>query len=295
MGRNPLAALAHLPAGNGSISLPLRAVSADRGDCGSALRVASSRAFRYPRAPMELRGRWGLVTGAGKRIGRSIALALAGRGLNVIVHYNASADAAAATVREIEALGVRALALRADLGRGDDVARLAREAEARSGGVDVLVNNASNYLRAPFDELTEAIWDASLDVNLKAPFLLAWHLGRAMRTRGRGRIVNLADWAGERPYADYLPYCVSKAGVICLTKALAKALAPAVQVNAVAPGPVMPPEDLTPSEREAIVRATPLRRFGTPEDVARCVRFLVEEADFTTGAVYLVDGGRLIA
>src|SRR5438132_1364587 len=234
---------------------------------------------------MELRGRWGLVTGAGKRIGRWIALALAGRGLNVIVHYHASADAAAATVREIEALGVRALALPGDLGRGDDVARLAREAEAHSGGVDVLVNNASNYLRAPFDELTEAIWDASLDVNLKAPFLLAWHLGRAMRARGRGRIVNLADWAGERPYADYLPYCVSKAGVICLTKALAKALAPAVQVNAVSPGPVLPPEDLTPSEREAIVRATPLRRFGTPEDVARCVRFLVEEADFTTGAV----------
>src|SRR5213593_179389 len=235
---------------------------------------------------MELRGRWGLVTGAARRIGRSIALALAGRGLNVIVHYHASADAAAATVGEIEALGVRALALPADLGRADDVARLAREAEACSGGVDVLVNNASNYLRVPFDELTERVWDASLDVNLKAPFLLSWTIGRAMRARGRGRIVNLADWAGERPYADYLPYCVSKAGVICLTKALAKA---------VAPGPVLPPEDLTPSEREAIVRATPLRRFGTPDDVARCVRFLVEEADFTTGAVYLVDGGRLIA
>ena len=154
---------------------------------------------------MELRGRWGLVTGAARRIGRSIALALAGRGLNVIVHYNASADAAAATVREIEALGVRGLAIGGDLARGEDVARLAREAEARSGGVDVLVNNASNYLHAPFDELTEAIWDASLDVNLKAPFLLGWHLGRAMRARGRGRIVNLADWAGERPYTDYLP------------------------------------------------------------------------------------------
>src|SRR6266849_9071877 len=262
--------------------------------CSARVRSVPAGVSLSSRA-MELRGRWGLVTGAGKRIGRSIALALAGRGLNVIVHYNASADAAAATVREIEALGVRALALRADLARGNDVARLAREAEARSGGVDVLVNNASNYLRAPFDELTEAIWDASLDVNLKAPFFLAWHLGRAMRTRGRGRIVNLADWAGERPYADYLPYCVSKAGVICLTKALAKALAPAVQVNAVSPGPVALPEDLTAAEREAIVRATPLRRFGVPEDVARCVRFLVEEADFTTGAVYLVDGGRLVA
>jgi pteridine reductase len=244
---------------------------------------------------MELRGRWGLVTGAARRVGRAIALELAQRGLNLIVHYNTSAEAARAIVRDLEACGVQAIALAAELGRADDVARLAREAEASSGGVDVLVNNASNYLRAPFDQLTEAIWDASLDVNLKAPFLLAWHLGRAMKARGRGRIVNLADWAGERPYADYLPYCVSKAGVICLTKALAKALAPAVQVNAVAPGPVMPPEDLGPAEREAIVRATPLKRIGTPEDVARCVRFLVEEADFTTGAVYLVDGGRLVA
>src|SRR5213593_4886038 len=110
---------------------------------------------------MELRGRWGLVTGAARRIDRSIALALAERGLNVIVHYNASADAAAATVREIEAFGVRGLAIGGDLARGEDVARLAREAEARSGGVDVLVNNASNYLRAPFDDLTEAVWDAS--------------------------------------------------------------------------------------------------------------------------------------
>jgi NAD(P)-dependent dehydrogenase (short-subunit alcohol dehydrogenase family) len=244
---------------------------------------------------MELRGRWALVTGAGKRVGRVIAHTLAERGANVIVHYHTSAAAAAATVRELEACGVRALALRADLARAADVAALAEAAEERSGGVDVLVNNASNYLRVPFDALTEAVWDASLDTNLKAPFLLSWHLGRAMRRRGRGRIINLADWAGERPYNDYLPYCVSKAGVICLTKALAKALAPEVQVNAVAPGPVLPPDDLGAAEREAIVRATPLRRFGRPEDVARCVRFLAEEAEFSTGAVYLVDGGRLIA
>ena len=244
---------------------------------------------------MELRGRWALVTGAGKRVGRVIAHTLAERGANVIVHYHTSAASAAATVRELEACGVRALALRADLARAADVAALAEAAEERSGGVDVLVNNASNYLRVPFDALTEAVWDASLDTNLKAPFLLSWHLGRAMRRRGRGRIINLADWAGERPYNDYLPYCVSKAGVICLTKALAKALAPEVQVNAVAPGPVLPPDDLGAAEREAIVRATPLRRFGRPEDVARCVRFLAEEAEFSTGAVYLVDGGRLIA
>ena len=147
----------------------------------------------------------------------------------------------------------------------------------------------------PFDHLTEAVWDASLDTNLKAPFLLSWSVGRAMRARGAGRIINIADWAGERPYRDYLPYCVSKAGVICLTKALAKELAPEVTVNAIAPGPVMPPEDMGEAERQAIVRATPLRRLGSPEDIARCVRFLAEEADFTTGSTYYVDGGRLIA
>jgi NAD(P)-dependent dehydrogenase (short-subunit alcohol dehydrogenase family) len=235
------------------------------------------------------------VTGAAKRVGRATALALGARGANVVVHYHHSAAEAAGTVDDLEALGVRALAIVADLSKTAEVAALAREAEARSGGLTVLVNNASNYLRVPFDHLTEAVWDASLDTNLKAPFLLAWHVGRAMRERGEGRIVNLADWAGERPYRDYLPYCVSKAGIICLTRALAKELAPAVLVNAVAPGPVMPPDDLDEAERQAIARATPLRRLGSPEDVARCVRFLVEEADFTTGSTYYVDGGRLIA
>jgi NAD(P)-dependent dehydrogenase (short-subunit alcohol dehydrogenase family) len=244
---------------------------------------------------MELRGRWALVTGAAKRVGRAIALAFAERGANIVVHYHTSAEEAAATVGELEAHGVRALALGADLSRSDEVERLAREAEARSGGLAVLVNNASNYFRVPFDRLTEEVWDASLDTNLKAPFLLSWHVGRAMRARGFGRIVNLADWAGVRPYRDYLPYCVSKAGIICLTRALAKELAPEVTVNAVAPGPVMPPEDLGEAERAAIVRATPLKRIGTPEDVARCVRFLAEEADFSTGSIYYVDGGRLIA
>src|SRR6185295_12462952 len=125
---------------------------------------------------MELRGRWALVTGAARRVGRVIALELARRGANIVVHYNTSSD----------------------------------DAEARSGGIALLVNSASNYLRTPFDGMTEAAWDASLDVNLKAPFLLAWTLGRAMRARGEGVIVNVADWAGERPYKNYLPYCISK-------------------------------------------------------------------------------------
>lgn len=243
---------------------------------------------------MQLSGRWALVTGAAKRVGRVVARELAGRGANVVVHYNQSAADAADAVREMEALGVRALAMRAELAVTAEVIALAQEAEARTGGIAVLVNSASNYLRVPFDALTEETWDASLDVNLKAPFLLAWHLGRAMRQRGEGVVVNVADWAGERPYKDYLPYCVSKAGVIGLTKALAKELAPTVRVNAVAPGPVLLPEDFGPEERAAVERATPLRRVGTPEDVARCIRFLVEEADFSTGALFHTDGGRAI-
>lgn len=244
---------------------------------------------------MELRGRWALVTGAARRVGRAIARELATRGMHVVVHYHTSEEEAAAAVAELRGLGVQAIAVRADLARAGDVRALAETAEAQAGGIAVLVNSASNYLRVPFDDLTEEVWDASLDTNLKGPFLLAWHLGRAMRARGQGRIVNITDWAAERPYVGYLPYAVSKAGLIGLTKALAKELAPEVGVNAVSPGPVLPPEDMSDAEKQAIVRATPLRRLGRPEDVARCVRFLAEEAEFTTGAVFLVDGGRLVA
>jgi NAD(P)-dependent dehydrogenase (short-subunit alcohol dehydrogenase family) len=236
---------------------------------------------------VEVRGRWALVTGAAKRVGREIALELGRRGMHVAVHYHRSAAEAAETVAALAALGVEAVALGADLADARAVAELAAAAERRSGGIMVLVNSASTYVRTPFDALDEAAWAASLDTNLRAPFLLAWHLGRAMRSRGVGRIINLADWAVDRPYAGYLPYFVAKAGIVGLTKALAKELAPAVQVNAVAPGPVL--------LREAIRRATLLGRIGRPEDVARCVRFLAEEADYTTGAVYHVDGGRHVA
>jgi len=241
---------------------------------------------------MELRGRWALITGAARRVGRAIARELAVHGASVVVHYHTSADEAGAAVAELRGLGVEAIALAADLADAAAVAALADAAEARTGGIAVLVNSASNYLRRAFDDLDEAVWDASLDVNLKAPYLLATRLGRAMRARGEGAIVNIADWTGERPYPDYLPYCVSKAGLVSLTRGLARALAPSVRVNAVAPGPVLLPEDFTPAQADAVRRATPLQRIGTAEDVARCVRFLVAEAAYTTGALIHVDGGR---
>jgi len=242
-----------------------------------------------------LAGQWALVTGAAKRVGRSIALELARRGASVLVHYNASAAEALAVVDEVRALGCDAAALQADLGDSGAVRTLAAAALARAGTVDILVNSASNYIRVAFDALDESVWDRSLDVNLKAPYLLSVALGQAMRRRGSGSIVNVVDWAAERPYRDFLPYCVSKAGLVCLTKALARELAPSVRVNAVAPGPVLLPEDMSPEEIAAVVRATPLARIGRPEDVAACVAFLVADAPFSTGAVFHVDGGRAIA
>jgi len=244
---------------------------------------------------MELRGRWAVVTGSGKRVGRAIALELAARGANLVVHYRDSAAEAEETAAAIRARGVEAVLARADLADAAAVAELALACAREGRRIDVLVNSASNYLRAAFDDITEAHWDASLDVNLKAPFLLSWHLGRAMRDRGEGCIVNLVDFAAERPYPEYLAYCVSKAGLVCLTRALAKALAPAVRVNAVAPGPVLLPETFTAAQGDAARRATLLQRIGTAEDVARCVRFVVEEADYSTGATFDVDGGRAIA
>jgi pteridine reductase len=243
---------------------------------------------------MTLRNRWALVTGAARRVGRAIALELAGRGANVVVHYNRSRAEAEATADEIRTLGGEVLTHKADLAQPTAVRSLATAAQAAAGasGVAVLVNSASNYLRRPWEQLDEAVWDASLDVNLKAPYLLSWSLGQAMWERGEGAIVNIVDWAADRPYRHYLPYCVSKAGLVCLTKALAKELAPHVRVNAVAPGPVMLPDDCPASERAAIQRLTLLGRIGDPADVAKAVRFLVEEGAYSTGSVLHVDGGR---
>jgi pteridine reductase len=242
----------------------------------------------------DLRGRWALVTGGARRVGRSIVDALAMAGANVVVHHHTSGAEADETVRALRDLGRDAVAIAADLRDARAVRDLAEEADSRSGGLSVLVNSASNYLHTPWETLDEAAWDLSLSVNLKAPYLLSLYLGSAMRRRGQGVIVNVVDSTSERPHRGYLPYGVSKAGLVCLTRAVARELAPAVRVNAVAPGPVLLPEGATPAAAEAIRRATPLG-LGTPDAVGRAVRFLVEDATFTTGTVLLVDGGRDMA
>ena len=243
---------------------------------------------------MELNGRVALVTGAGKRVGRAIAMALAERGATAAIHYRSSQREAGEVVAAITARGGRAEAFAADLADVAAIERMVADVLAKFGRIDVLVNSASVFYRKPLEDLTEHDWDINLDTNLKAPFFLSKFAGAAMRRQGAGKIVNIGDWAGIRPYNNYLPYTVSKSGLIGLTRAMAKALAPEVQVNCVALGPVMPPADYDATEIESLRRATLTKTLGTPEDVARAVVFLCEAADFTTGSTLMVDGGRLL-
>jgi pteridine reductase len=240
---------------------------------------------------MDLSGRTALVTGGARRIGRAITTALAARGARVAVHYGTSAADAERVVAEVRAAGGVAEAFAADLADAAAVLALANDVGARLGPVDVLVNNASVFYRTPLADLGEREWDHNLDVNLKAPYLLSLRLGRAMRERGAGKIVNIGDAGAERPYRDYLPYCVAKAALATLTRGLAKLLAPAVQVNCVAPGPILPPAGATAEEQARIVRRTPLGRFGGPDAIVDAVLYLLA-SDFVTGTTIVVDGGR---
>lgn len=242
-----------------------------------------------------LAGNWAVVTGGHVRVGRAIALELARLGMNLIVTYRTAPAAAETAVAEFEALDVQAQALAVDLADAKSVVDVADQILAQTGSsLQVLVNSASVYYETPFGEISAEVWDTLLATNLRAPFLLSQRLGLAMKASGVGHIVNIGDWAGIRPYRGYLPYLVSKAGLIYMTQALALELAPEVQVNCICPGAVLVPENTTDSEAAALRRETPLHRLGTPQEIAHAVRYFVE-SEFATGSILTVDGGRVIA
>ncbi len=233
-----------------------------------------------------------LVTGGAVRVGRAISTALAEDGYRLVVHYNSSSGPADELVDEIRAKGGEAVAIGADLADSDAVRRLAEEAVAAFGGIDLLVNNASVFPAERLQETDEALWDHTLAVNLRAPFFLIRHLAATLRER-RGVVVNMADLAGMQPWAAYAAHAISKAGVIHLTRVAARSLAPEVRVNGIAPGTVLPPESMTEDEIRLLAERTPLKRNGTPHDVVRALRYLLQ-ADFVTGETLVVDGGRLL-
>ena len=242
---------------------------------------------------MELTGKVALVTGAGRRLGRALAEALAGRGMSVALHYHGSEDGARELERQVRAAGGRAACFQADLTSSEAARALPARVLAQLGRLDVLINSAAVMRRLSFEETTPEQWDSILNLNLRSLFFCSQGAAPTLRA-ARGKIVNLADLAGLEPWPGFAAHSISKAGVVMLTKVLARSLAPEVTVNAIAPGAVLVPEDYSQEERERLTRSTPLRRLGSPTDEISAVLYLLEGGDFVTGEILVVDGGRLV-
>lgn len=242
---------------------------------------------------MELAGRVALVTGAGQRLGAEFARALAGREMAVALHYNRSAEGAEELRDQIRHAGGRADVFQADLTDADAALRLAPRAATALGGLDVLVNSAAVMYHIGFESTSIAQYDEILDLNLRSPFFVAQGAAPMLR-QAHGRIVNIADLGGLEPWPGYAAHSVAKAGVVMLTKVLARALAPDVNVNAIAPGTVLVPDSYSDAERSRLAGNTPLRRLGTPQDAVNALLYLLEGGDFVTGEILVVDGGRLL-
>jgi pteridine reductase len=243
---------------------------------------------------MELRGRVALVTGAGRRLGEAMARALAGRGMTIAIHHHASAAGAATLRDEVVAAGGRAACFAADLADPNAAIALPRRVADEFGRLDVLVNSAAIMRRLSFEATTPSDYDAILDLNLRSVFFCTQGAAPALRA-AHGKVVNMADLSGLEAWPGFAAHSVSKAGVVMLTRVLARALAPEVTVNALAPGAVLVPEEYDAEERARLARAAPLRRLGAPSDVTAALLYLLEGGDFVTGEVLAVDGGRHIA
>ncbi len=240
---------------------------------------------------MKLAGKAALVTGGARRLGRAIALGLAGAGANIALHYHTSAEEAAAVAAEIRRLGVKVATVQGNLAHVAEAERVVDEAAAAWGRLDILVNNAAILSQTPCGTVTAAQWEALLNTNLRGPFFCAQRAGQIMPQNDGGVIINFTDTGVDLAWRGYLPYLISKAGVEMMTYGLAKELAPTVRVNAIAPGPVLLVEGHTPAERDQFIHNTLLKRLGGAESIVEAVLYLVR-AEFVTGVVLRVDGGQ---
>jgi pteridine reductase len=240
---------------------------------------------------MEIEGKVAIVTGGAVRIGKALALALAEQGARLVIHYSSSAGPAQETVEQIQTMGRDALAVQADLRRPGQVGGILQGAVSHFGQVDVLVNSAAIFEPGGWSDTTEENWDRHFAINLKAPFFLSQAFASHVGQKRAGHIVNIADWRGARPGTDHVAYTLTKAALIAMTKSLAQALAPNIQVNAIAPGLILPPPGQNRTYLESQAREIPAQRAGSPEEIARALVFLVR-SDFVTGELIFVTGGQ---
>lgn len=239
---------------------------------------------------MNLHDKVALVTGGAVRLGRALTLALAGEGARVVIHYGSSAGPAAALVQDITANGGAALALQADLSQTSTARSLIERAVAHFGQVDILVNSAAIFKHGNWDDTTEENWDRHFAINLKSPFFLSQAFAAQVGRECAAHIVNIADWRGARPGADHIAYTLTKAGLIAMTQSLALALAPNIQVNAIAPGLILPPPGRDQGYLESKASQVPAQRIGSPQEIANALLFLLR-SDFVTGDLLYVTGG----
>lgn len=235
-------------------------------------------------------GKTALITGGAIRVGKAITLGLARAGANVVINYNASAQAAEQTAAEARDLGVQALAIRADIADHAQVGAMVRAAETQLGSVDILVNSASLFQETPFPTTDHSAWHRVTGIGIDGPYYCANAVAPGMLAKGAGVIVNIVDLSGWEPWPHFAAHSASKAALMALTRQMALELGPAVRANAVAPGPVLPPPDYTPEMIARVRQNTLLERWGSPEDVVDAVLFFVR-ADYVTGDVLFVDAG----
>jgi pteridine reductase len=251
-----------------------------------------------PEAPAAIRGKTVLITG-GRRVGSDLALILADRGWNVAMTYRSSRDAIERTVAAVAERGRAGLTIAADLARPEQAEKAVRDAAVRFGRLDALVNMASTFRCTPLASLTPRDFDDMIASNLAAPYHAAIAAARVMLEQPaddgiKGKIINIGDWATDRPYRDYLPYLVAKGGLTTMTLALATELAPHIPVAMIQPAMIEPPPDLDADEIRSVIAQTPMRRIGSPGDVNRLIVFLLEGTNFVTGTCIRIDGGRFL-
>jgi pteridine reductase len=240
---------------------------------------------------MDIDGKVALITGSSKRLGRAVAIELARRGARIAVHYRSNPQEAEETLQMIRGAGTNGVTLRAELTDNNAVEKMFQDIVKTFGGLDILINSASVFSPDTADRTTPGMWDTQMESNAKAPFFVAQHAARLMQVRGQGKIINMADVAGEVIWPGYLSYSISKAALIAINRGLAKSYAPQIQVNAIAPGPVLFPDYYSEEQKRAAIERTLLKREGSPNDIVNAVVFLIEN-DYITGEMIHVDGGR---